>query len=220
MKKYSSDMALKYKFPGLESVIQNYSQTFQDIFVLTMLNGKRGGTFLEIGGFDPFDISNTYLLESVFGWHGISVELDGWRAGRIRQNRTCTVINENALTIDYTKALANYPQQIDYLQIDIEPAMHSLECLKLLPLTTYRFSVITFEHEFFRGEEEKQVRVSSRQIFNAYGYTLIAGNISNQSHEDIYEDWWVDPQVIDPVLIKMFKHDKDINMPGDEFMEA
>ena len=33
---------LKYKFPGSERIEENFSQAHQDIFVLTMLNGKEG----------------------------------------------------------------------------------------------------------------------------------------------------------------------------------
>ena len=42
MSNYSKDKydLLKYKFPGSENIIENYSQTYQDMFVLTMLNGK------------------------------------------------------------------------------------------------------------------------------------------------------------------------------------
>ena len=34
----------------------------QDMFVLTVLNGKTNGTYLEIGSGDPFIGSNTALL--------------------------------------------------------------------------------------------------------------------------------------------------------------
>ena len=42
--------SLKYQFPGIDMIENNYSQAFQDMFVLTMLNGKRNGTYVEIGG--------------------------------------------------------------------------------------------------------------------------------------------------------------------------
>ena len=35
---------LKYKFPGAEDIENNYSQSFQDMFVLTMLDGKKEGS--------------------------------------------------------------------------------------------------------------------------------------------------------------------------------
>ena len=49
MKTYDPTTNLKYKFPGLNVIKENYSQTYQDMFVLTMLNGKQHGKFLEIG---------------------------------------------------------------------------------------------------------------------------------------------------------------------------
>ena len=50
------------QFPGIEDVQVNFSQLHQDMFVLCMLDGKRGGTYLEIGANEPVFISNTYLL--------------------------------------------------------------------------------------------------------------------------------------------------------------
>ena len=57
---------LKYKFEGVELIDRNYSQAYQDMFVLTMLNGKRNGTYLEIGAMDAKFINNTFLLETMF----------------------------------------------------------------------------------------------------------------------------------------------------------
>jgi tetratricopeptide (TPR) repeat protein len=65
---------LRHKFPGAENIEKNYSQTYQDMFTLTMLNGKRNGTYFEIGAADPFHGSNTALLEE-FGWKGTSLEI-------------------------------------------------------------------------------------------------------------------------------------------------
>ena len=53
---------LRYKFKGSENIDKNYSQTYQDMFVLTMLNGKTNGKYLEIGAADPFYGSNSALL--------------------------------------------------------------------------------------------------------------------------------------------------------------
>ena len=43
----------------------------QDIFVLSMLNGKKNGIYVEIGADKPKVINNSYLLESVFDWSGV-----------------------------------------------------------------------------------------------------------------------------------------------------
>ena len=56
-------------------LIQKQSQAGQDLFVIAMTQGKKNGTFLELGGYHPFEISNTYVLEKMFGWDGWSVDL-------------------------------------------------------------------------------------------------------------------------------------------------
>src|SRR5450631_2035857 len=47
---------------------QSKSQLRQDLFVLTMLDFKRNGYFVEFGATNGSDLSNTYLLEKSFGW--------------------------------------------------------------------------------------------------------------------------------------------------------
>src|SRR5579872_4950705 len=47
------------------------SQIRQDLFVLSELNFKRDGFFVEFGAAGGVEDSNTYLLEEGFGWRGI-----------------------------------------------------------------------------------------------------------------------------------------------------
>ena len=44
---YTSDLqsSLRHQFKGVDKIQQNYSQVYQDMFVLTMLNGKTKGTY-------------------------------------------------------------------------------------------------------------------------------------------------------------------------------
>lgn len=51
------------------------SQAGQDLFVAAITNGKRQGTWLELGAGHPFGYNNTWLLESQLGWSGFSVDL-------------------------------------------------------------------------------------------------------------------------------------------------
>jgi hypothetical protein len=67
---------LRHKFPSIETIENNYSQAFQDLFTLSILDGKRNGTYVEIGGDHAVIISNTYLLETEFDWTGVSFEID------------------------------------------------------------------------------------------------------------------------------------------------
>ena len=65
--------------PSLQKLIINNvsfskSQIAQDLFVLSELNFKKKGFFVEFGATDGIDLSNTYLLEKNFSWKGILAE--------------------------------------------------------------------------------------------------------------------------------------------------
>jgi FkbM family methyltransferase len=52
----------------------SYSQIGQDLRVVEFYNKKYGGYFIEVGANDGINLSNTYLLETKFGWKGICAE--------------------------------------------------------------------------------------------------------------------------------------------------
>ena len=216
---------LRYKFNSSESIIENFSQAYQDMFVLSMLNGKKEGTYLEIGAMDAKFISNTYLLEKQFNWSGISVDIhDVSRKSFLKEWRKNKIVIQDALTIDYNKLFEqnNLPHQIDYLQLDIEPQAQTLECLKKLPLDTYRFSVITYETDYYdpsvSREASKRNRDESRKIILSHGYELVVGNIANLSKNDPFEDWYIDPAVIDKNIVKIFKDSPEFDNTSESYM--
>ena len=227
MIKYKKDEweRLKYKFPGSEKIEENFAQAHQDIFVLTMLNGKEKGTFLEIGAFDAKFISNTFLLESYFNWKGVSIDIEkGAQDSFIRNGRTSEFILHDALSLDYNQILSErFPEgRIDYLMIDIEPTEKSLECLKMIPLDKFRFSVITYETDFYDPntplELKEYIKRESRRILNENGYEMVVGNICNTSEEFPFEDWYVDPTVISPEIIRQFKSSEEYNLTSDRYL--
>jgi len=59
---------------ALKFLEKSKSQFFQDLFVLTELNFKKNGFFVEFGASNGVDFSNTYLLEKEFKWSGILAE--------------------------------------------------------------------------------------------------------------------------------------------------
>jgi hypothetical protein len=65
---------LKFKDPLAPGMTPGRSQINQDRFVIAMTRGQTGGSFLEIGASDPIVGNNTYILETQFGWRGVSVE--------------------------------------------------------------------------------------------------------------------------------------------------
>ena len=58
----------------LDSTYRYSSQAGQDAVIDRALNGKREGTFIDVGGYDGTTGSNTFFLEQWRGWTGILVE--------------------------------------------------------------------------------------------------------------------------------------------------
>ena len=80
---------------------RNYSQIYQDMFVLSMHEGKSNGTYLEIGAGDYKKGNNTYLLETIFNWKGVSIDFNTDLVNNFNNNRKNTCICQDATTIDY-----------------------------------------------------------------------------------------------------------------------
>ena len=196
---------LKHNFAGSGSVKCNWSQSMQDMFVLMALDGKRQGVYVELGADLPRIINNTYLLESEFDWSGVSFEYDADKVLYFNTIRRNKCICDNTTTFDYKFLFEerNYPKQIDYLQLDLDPAEGTLAALKNLPLDEYRFSAITYETDVYRAGAD--IQDEEIEILKFYGYELVVRNVANEGNP--YEDWWVDPNVVDRAIIDKLKMD-------------
>lgn len=188
---------VKCPWPGLSLVKENHSQSWQDLFVLTALNGKKNGYWLELGASDPVYMNNTYLLESRFEWTGISVDTRTELLSEWAETRTTSLSILDALKTDWHELLKNSPQQIDYLQADLAD-WATLKALKELPHDTHRFSVITFEHDVFQSDP--RIQVESREFLKSLGYQLLISNVAVKNYAtntwEPFEDWWVDPNTV------------------------
>lgn len=192
---------LKIKFPGVEKIEKNFSQAYQDMFVLTMLNGKGKGYYLEIGSGDPFYVNNTWLLESQFEWNGISIDINAGEVEKFKKNRKNNVLCVDARQIRYDKFLDGIgaPENIDYLQIDCEPPQVNYQVLTSMPFDKYKFAVITFEHDHY-ADATRQYRDLSRNFLKEKGYLLVGDSLCLDGiHE--FEDWWVHPEIVDTSII-------------------
>lgn len=174
---------------------ESYSQIGQDLFVVDILQGKKNGVFLDIGGAWPVYLNNTYLLEKNYGWTGVSMDLEAVYANDWKHSgRNSTFLVQDALTADYKSIIQNMlkdnnTDRIDYVSIDLEPPIITLEALRKIPLDVCRFSVITFEHDMYRfnpGHNFDQLYTlrESRNLLTEDGYKLVFANMQ--------EDWWVD----------------------------
>jgi hypothetical protein len=54
--------------------VESHSQAGQDLFVISILQGKTNGYFLEIGAGHPVHSSNTFVLEKKFNFTGHSID--------------------------------------------------------------------------------------------------------------------------------------------------
>lgn len=186
-----------------KNIDQNYSQSFQDIFVLTMLMFKKEGSYVEVGSSHPIWNNNTYMFESSFNWFGLSVDInksdvDLFKKIRSGYNKKSEVRRLDATTDELKKSIEEFKlkndlDSIDYLQVDIEPAYNSLKALKTA-LECSKYAVITFEHDFYI--EGNKIKEEAYNLLSSLGYVRIGDNISFNQKE-AYEDWYIHPDYVD-----------------------
>ena len=189
----------KFQFDGIDKIEFNYSQSFQDLFVLTVLNGKTNGSYLEIGSGPAAYISNTYLLEQHYGWIGLGIEIDNKLSNEHKKLRKNPVINTDALKFNYLEIEKYLPNsKIDYLQIDIEPAENNLQVLKNIPFDKYEFNVITYETDIYVSPHNENLAENARQYIRSKDYKLIKKNVKENGK--VYEDWYINNKIIDNLV--------------------
>jgi hypothetical protein len=182
---------------------RSYSKENQDLFVLSVLGRKTGGTYLEIGAGDPVRHSNTFLLETAFAWKGVAIYNEETCAGKHSKLRKNPCFCEDATMIDIGTLLDSQGLGpiIDFLQLDIDPAHNTLTALERIDFTKYRFAVITFEHDYYRRKHGNERRIS-RELLAREGYRLVIGDVKNRGLS--FEDWYVDETLMPDEIWKRF----------------
>jgi hypothetical protein len=196
---------LRFKFKNYEKIENNFSQTFQDLFVLSMLDGKTNGTYLEIGSSFPFFGSNSALLEKNYNWKGVGIEIKKELADQHINLRSNKVLNADALKINYQHLLSELAVDgcVDYLQLDCEPSQTTYEIMTKIPFDQFKFRVITYEHDHYI-DVTKTYRQKSRDFLIARGYELVVNDVSCDG-KSTFEDWWVHPSLVDPAILQVMK---------------
>lgn len=202
-------------------MFQESTSAGQDQFVCKILNNKNNGTFLEIGSAWPIKYSNTYILENKLNWYGIGLEYKNtWKEEFSIIRPKTKLYVADVVTIDYKKLLQenNMSKNIDYLSFDIEAengsTINALKRLDETALDEYKFSIITFEHDIYRGDFYN-TRKLSREILNKRGYILTFPDVTNLGLDkrlslgyigsDPYEDWYLHPDLVDINFINKIK---------------
>ncbi len=190
----------KINFKKSDLLKNNNSQSGQDIFVLSCLDGKENGTYLDLGSNDAININNTYILETAYGWTGISIDIDPIHEPSYKERKTPFLL-QDCTTLDFNTLRGYYDgKHIDYLSLDLEPASVTLKCLENIPLDSLEFSIITYEHDSYRFGSV--YRDASRNIFDSFGYIRICSDVN--SNGCAYEDWYYNPKYVDPKKIEKF----------------
>ena len=200
------DSLIEIKNTQLVKQLQYNGQILQDKFVLNLLKFKQNGTFVEIGTNDPIVNNNTYLLEKDFNWRGILIEHNVKFEESYKEKRKSKYIINDAQQINFLQLLKsnNMPYNIDYLQIDLEvnngSTINILYHFDNYIFDTYKFAVITFEHEMYRENGiYNNTRELSREIFKKRGYFRLFSDV-NQKSNIVFEDWYIHPDLIDNKL--------------------
>jgi hypothetical protein len=209
---------LIFKFKGCETIEKNFSQTYQDMFILSVLDGKRGGYYLEIGSAEPYLGSNTALLEHSFGWDGVSIEIDEKFIKPFKSYRKNPVVCRDATEINYSKFIKGMTDRkvIDYLQLDCEPPETTYNILLSIPFEQYKFRVITFEHDYY-ADASRKFRTLSRKFLKSQGYLLVVSNISPNENSP-FEDWWVCPDIVDMKIVDRLMANNDSIKQAEMYM--
>lgn len=169
------------------------SQIGQDRFVVEILQGKRHGTFMDLGAHFPRATSNTWHLEKILGWRGLAVDCDasfcaGWQAERPQS----VFIQADALALDYAKLLQIHgmTMPVDYLSLDLEPPEDTWRCLQHVMTGGMQFRVVTFETDFYRYQASRE---PSRRLMQERGYVLARPGVCGQFGEQ--DDFYFHPDL-------------------------
>jgi FkbM family methyltransferase len=122
------------------------AQFRQDLFVLSELNFKREGFFVEFGATDGVTGSNTYMLEKDFGWKGILCEpARSWHR-KLHENRSVAIetrcvwtnsgesIEFNEVCFPELSTIGAYSSSDDYALIRERGTRYDVETISLVDL--------------------------------------------------------------------------------------
>jgi hypothetical protein len=86
--------------------MQYYSQKGQDRWIVEeVFNMKRGGYFLDLAATDGISLSNTFVLETQYGWNGVCIEPNPFFFKRLIINRKCICID---------KCIDEFPGEVEF----------------------------------------------------------------------------------------------------------
>lgn len=177
-----------------------YSKEGQDQFAL-ICNPQRGPKFyLDLGSAHPEDGNNTVRLEEL-GWDGLRFDINPHVVNIPSKRSSHTIIGDvtrPGFLADRLAAFGTH-KHINYISFDVDDG--TLGAIAEFPWETYRFTCMTFEHDSYGRESEKDMAMFD--ILHPLGYSAIPDVCyeDEHGHLHIFEDWYYDPHKVPEMLL-------------------
>ena len=174
------------------------SQFKQDIFVLSELNFKSDGFFVEFGATNGVDLSNTYLLETEFGWNGILSEPAKGYQEQLKKNRNCAierncVWSQSGKELDFFEAKGGV---LSTLNDFVESDFHKREKRRTYKVSTISLYDMLVKHNAPKiidylsiDTEGSEFEILQNFDFNQYTFKIITveHNFKKEIREKIFD---------------------------------
>ena len=188
-------------------------------FVLTMLNNKTKGFFLELGSGNYMVGNKTYVLEKTYDWSGVMIDYDCTFLPQYKMYRPDNLhLTGNTEYVDYIPIFrySNVPYIIDYLHLDVfvedSSSLNTIMKFDKILFDEYKFATITFCHDIYASKSDDDIwaltRQKSREILLNRGYVLAYPDV--EAYYGPYEDWYIHPELVDPALINTYTPKKPV----------
>jgi FkbM family methyltransferase len=160
------------------------SQLGQDLLALGVFGPSHKGFFVEFGATDGIDLSNTWLLESKFGWKGILCEPGrNWhrslRANRRSEIDTRVVYSASGLQVDFLEAefpelstIKGFGESDQHSSMRMNNSSYKVETISLLDLLR-EHSAPSFIEFLSVDTEGSEFEILRNFNFNEYRFGLI-----------------------------------------------
>ena len=182
-------------FNFLRKTNDDFSQSGQDQFAYNI--SGLSGVYLEIGAHHPLLNSNTYNLELLCNWRGVSIENDkSFKTHWDLSNRHNEVVWCDAFDINYSLLVKqkNLSNRFNYLSCDIEPTEKTYNILKKIINSGLNFDYISFEHDKYNiGDKYEKLSVN---FLNENNYKIAIKDVYSRNKKNkIFETWFVHKKV-------------------------
>ena len=187
-----------YKLSNKPTPFEYVSDThaWQDYFALELLGKNK--RWLEIGANHPFKNGNNTALLELYGWSGISIEIDGKYKDAWKNSwRDDSVLEiSDAITYDYSSLKDKH---FNFIQLDCEPPSVTYTILEKVLNAGLTFDSMTFEHDLYSNPlVYMKIKNDAYDMISDYGYRRIYEDVPRSDmlrQVYSYEDWYVSQDI-------------------------